>query len=203
MKKIILSVSILLLAITSINAQASFGIKGGVNFASILNENINGVKGRTSFNVGLVAEVETSYSTAVQVELLYSGQGFKYNGGGIIGGVEALEDTYRLDYLNLPVVFKYYFKEGFSFESGPQLGILLSAKAVDADVKVGDAFTDLTFDWLIGFGYKFDNGFNVNARYTLGLTDIWKGPTVNPPYYYYNYGKVNGVFQLTLGYYFN
>ena len=203
MKKIILSVSILLLTITSINAQAEFGIKGGVNFASIWNTNVNGIKGRTSFNVGLVAEVETSYSTAVQVELLYSGQGFKYE-GGLIGGNEALEDTYKLDYLNIPVVFKYYFKEGFSFESGPQLGFLLSAKAVDADENVGVAFTDASFDWLVGFGYKFDNGFNVNARYTLGLTDIWKGPTYTPPgYYYYNYGKVNGVFQLTLGYYFN
>ena len=202
MKKIILSVVIVLLTITSINAQATVGIKGGVNFASILNENINGVKGRTSFNVGLVAEVETSYSTAVQVELLYSGQGFKYKGGRI-GGVEFLEDTYKLDYLNIPIVFKYYFKEGFSFESGPQVGFLLSAKMDKQDVNVRDFFTDASFDWLIGFGYKFDNGFNVNARYTLGLTDIWKGPTVNPPSYYYNYGKVNGVFQLTLGYYFN
>lgn len=203
MKKIILLISIALLTITSINAQASFGIKAGVNFASILNENISGVKGRTSFNVGFVTEIETSYSTAVQIELLYSGQGFKYK-GGFIENENVPKETYKLDYLNIPIVFKYYFKEGFSFETGPQVGFLLSAKTSDTDINVSKAFTDASFDWLIGFGYKFENGFNVNARYTLGFTDIWKGPTYTPPgYYYYNYGKVNGVFQFTLGYYFN
>lgn len=202
MKKIILTVSVALLTIVGVSAQASFGIKSGVNFASILNENINGVKGRTSFNVGIVGEVKTSYSTSVQAELMYSEQGFKYI-GGFIGNISAPKDTYKLDYLNIPIVFKYYYKKGFSFETGPQLGILLSAKTDDGGINVRRAFTDLSFDWLVGLGYKFENGFNINARYNFGLTDIWKGPSYSDPYYYYNYGKVNGVLQLTLGYYFN
>jgi len=204
MKKIILAVFITALTIGGVNAQATFGIKGGVNFASILNENISGVKGRTSFNAGFVAEIETSSSTAFQVELVYSGQGFKYEGGTIEGELIP-KDTYKLDYLNIPLVFKYYINDEFSFEVGPQVGFLLSAKTDVEGINVKDFFTDASFDLLFGFGYKFDNGFNVNARYNLGLTDIWKGPTYNPgnPYYYYNYGKVNGVVQLTLGYYFN
>lgn len=203
MKKIMIAMCIAVLASTGLKAQATFGIRGGVNFASILNENIGGVKGRTSFNVALVTEIETSPSTAFQAEIMYSGQGFKYEGGIIEGGIIP-KDTYRLDYLNIPLVFKYYIQEGFSFEVGPQVGFLLSAKTSETDINVSRAFTDASFDILFGFGYKFDNGFNVNARYNLGMTDIWKGPSYSPPgYYYYNYGKVNGVLQLTLGYYFN
>lgn len=206
MKKIILAVFVTVLTVVSVNAQAEFGIKAGVNFASILNENISGVKGRTSFNVGFVAEVETSSSTAVQVELVYSGQGFKYEGGTIEGDVVP-QDTYKLDYLNIPIVFKYYINDGFNFEIGPQVGFLVSSKTENGTVDsstVNDFFTTATFDVLFGLAYKFDNGFNVGARYNLGLTDIWKGPTYSPPgYYYYNYGKANGVVQLTLGFYFN
>ena len=105
----------------------------------------------------------------------------------------------------------YYFKEGFSFETGPQLGFLLSSTSKDEAVsssELNNLLTTASFDWLLGFGYKFENGFNVNARYNFGFTNIWKGPTSNRPqyppyYYYYDYGKRNSVFQLTVGYYFN
>lgn len=210
MKKNILTICIALLGLASVNAQAVLGIKGGVNFSSIAGDNLNGVKYRTSFNVGLVTEIETSSSTSVQPELVYSSQGFKFDGGrvGGINGPILDSDTFKMDYLNIPVVFKYYINEGFSFETGPQLGFLLSAKSVDGTVNSSDLKNNLTtasFDWLIGFGYKFDNGFNVNARYNFGFTNVWKGPIKNPPpgYWYYDYGKRNSVFQLTLGYYFN
>lgn len=207
MKKIILAVFIAVLTIGGVSAQATFGVKAGVNFASILNENIDGVKGRTSFNFGVMAEIETSSSTSFQAELVYSGQGFKYEGGTIDGDLVP-EDTYKLDYLNIPLVFKYYINDEFNFQIGPQVGFLVSSKtendSVDSSV-INDFFTTASFDILFGLGYKFENGLTFDARYNLGMTDIWKGPTTNPgyPYYYYEYGKANGVVQLSLGYYFN
>jgi len=212
MKKIILTTLIAVFAIVSVSAQATFGVKGGVNFASIMGDTHNAIKYRTAWNVGLVAEIETSSNTSVQPEIMYSSQGFKFN-GGYVGGIgedyyyEA--DDFQLDYLNIPIVFKYYINdEGFSFETGPQLGFLLSSKAENGTSEENDRLNELlttaSFDWLLGFGYKFENGFNVNARYNFGLTNVWKGrsrPTY--PTYYYDYGKRNSVFQLTLGYYFN
>ena len=212
MKKIILTTLIVVFAIFSASAQATFGIKGGVNFPSIMGDNINGIRYRTSFNVGLVAEIETSPSTSVQPEIMYSGQGFHYNGGTFLGPdglITLAEDNYKFDYLNIPLVFKYYYSEGASFEVGPQVGFLLSAKTADGSekgfVNLKDNLTTASFDFIVGFGYKFDNGFNLNARYIGGLTNVWKGYVKNPPpgYWYYDYGKRNSVFQLTLGYYFN
>lgn len=207
MKKIILTVFIAVLTVINAEAQAEVGIKAGVNFASIMGETPRGLRFRTAYDFGLVAEFETSPSTSVQPEIMYSSQGFHYDGGRINGEIIA-EDNYKLDYLNIPIVFKYYFSEGASFEVGPQVGFLLSAKTADNTINNGDLRDNLTnasFDFLVGFGYKFDNGFNLNARYVGGLTNIWKGYVKNPPpgYWYYDYGKRNSVFQLTVGYYFN
>ena len=212
MKKNILTVFIAVLTVINVEAQVEVGIKAGVNFASIMGETPRGLRFRTAYDFGLVAEFETSPSTSVQPEIMYSGQGFHYNGGRFLGPngtITLAEDNYKLDYLNIPIVFKYYFSEGASFEVGPQVGFLLSAKTADGSekefVNLRDNLTNASFDFLVGFGYKFDNGFNLNARYVGGLTNIWKGYVKNPPpgYWYYDYGKRNSVFQLTVGYYFN
>lgn len=207
MKKIILVLCIAVFTVTGIKAQASLGVKGGVNFASIMGDTPSGLRFRTGYDFGIVAEIETSSSTSVQPEIMFSSQGFHYDGGKV-NGVSLEEDNYKLDYLNIPIVFKYYINDEFSFETGPQVGFLLSAKTADNSVDKGDLrdnLTNATFDFVVGFGYKFDNGFNLNARYVGGLTNIWKGYTRNPPagYWYYDYGKRNSVFQLTLGYYFD
>jgi hypothetical protein len=207
MKKIILTVIIAVLTVVNVEAQAEIGIKGGVSFASIMGDTPRGLRFRTAYNFGLVAEFETSPSTSVQPEIMYSSQGFHYDGGKINGEIIP-EDNYKLDYLNIPLVFKYYFKEGASFEAGPQVGFLLSAKTADNTINnsdLRDNLTNASFDFLVGFGYKFDNGFNLNARYVGGLTNIWKGYNRTPPpgYWYYDYGKRSSVFQLTVGYYFN
>lgn len=205
MKKIIFTVCIAVLGFVSGNAQAELGLKGGVNFSSLMGDTNGQLKFRTGYIFGLVAEIETSSSTAIQPEILYSSQGLKFDGR--IDGT-SYDDSFKLDYLNIPIVFKYYISEGFSFETGPQVGFLLSSKAVDGSIDsddLNDNLTTASFDWLIGFGYKFENGFNVNARYTGGFTNIWKGYVRNPPpgYWYYDYGKRNSVFSLTVGYYFN
>jgi len=207
MKKIILTLFIAAVTTVSVNAQASIGVKGGVSFASIMGNTNSSVKFRTAYNFGIVAEIESSSSTSVQPEIIYSSQGLKWDGGRI-GGVYFEADNIKLDYLNIPIVFKYYINDEFPFETGPQVGFLLSSKAENGTVDgndLSDNLTNASFDFLIGFGYKFDNGFNLNARYVGGLTNIWKGYVKNPPpgYWYYDYGKRNSVFQLTLGYYFN
>lgn len=210
MRKLFLLAIIFLTSVVSVSAQANFGIKGGVNFASILGDTPSGLRYRTSFNVGIVAEIEASSNTSIQPEIMYSGQGFHFNGGlvGGINGVVLEEDNYELNYLNIPVVFKYYINDELTLESGPQVGFLLSAKTQDGTVDsstLEDNLTTATFDFVIGFGYKFENGFNLNARYIAGLSNIWKGYVKTPPpgYWYYDYGKRNSVFQLTIGYYFN
>ena len=70
---------------------------------------------------------------------------------------------------------------------------LFSAKNDKTDVK--NSFKTFDFGVNFGLGYKLDNGLNFGARYNLGLTDI--NNLDNPSSKY-----KNGVFQISVGYFF-
>ena len=190
MKKIVFTIILAFIGIAHLSAQKSFGIKAGLNVASINGDNTEDFSSRTSFTGGLFAEFPTSEKIAFQLELLYSEQGAKYS-------VLESDETLKLNYLNIPLMFKYYATEGFSIQAGPQIGFLLSAKVDDTNVK--DFMTNVDFGLNFGLGYKLKNGLSFDARYNLGLTNIWET-------YYYGEDAVinnkNRVWQITLGYAF-
>ncbi len=180
MKKLMLFAAVAVFGLSNVNAQeTSFGVKAGVNFASLGGDDSDGLDGLTSFHVGGVAVIGVSEKFAVQPEVVYSSQGASFDG----------EDL-QLDYINVPVLAKFYVAEGFSIEAGPQIGFLMSADADGEDVK--DFFKSTDFSGAIGLGYKMETGLNFAARYNLGLGSIgendvdWK----------------NNVIQLSVGYNF-
>ena len=183
MKKILLLAVVTVLGFTNVNAQEiKFGAKGGLNFASISGDNTKGIDVVTSFNFGVLSEIPISDKFSFQPELMYSGQGYSFN-----------DNTIALSYLNIPLMGKYYLTKGLSIEAGPQIGFLLSAKNEKTDVK--DSFNTFDFGVNFGLGYKLDNGLNFGARYNLGLTDIndLEGSSSK---------NKNGVFQISIGYFF-
>lgn len=114
--------------IARVNAQATFSIKSGVNFASIIGEDVDFIKGRTSWNIGAVAEMEISSASAVQLELLYSGQGFTLEDGNIDEmSIEA--GTVKMNYLYLPVLYKYLYIRRFFFRSWTTIRFFISIKS--------------------------------------------------------------------------
>jgi hypothetical protein len=183
MKKILLLAVVTVLGFTNVNAQKiKFGVKGGLNFANISGDNTKDIDLVTSFNFGVVSEIPISEKFSFQPELMYSGQGYSFN-----------DNTVALSYLNIPLMGKYYVTKGLSVEAGPQIGFLLGAKNEKTDVK--DSFNTFDFGVNFGLGYKLDNGLNFGARYNLGLTDInnVEGSSIK---------NKNGVFQLSVGYFF-
>ena len=96
--------------------------------------------------------------------------------------------------MSLPVFLRYNVSDNFHFLVGPQLGILLAAKAtsggISADIK--DSFNSTDFAAVVGLGLDF-GPLNVGARYNIGLSNIEKdatgGETVK-----------NMVFQIVAGY---
>ncbi|MGB5362486.1 MAG: porin family protein [Aureibaculum sp.] len=209
MKKILIITAIFLFGFTSVKAQeVSFGAKAGVNFATINSDNFDSFDGRTCFHIGFVSEIMISDNFAFQPELLYSCQGSDYS-ETFSNGIESTfskalatyEGSIKLDYLNIPLMAKYFVAEGFSLEAGPQVGFLLSAKdEYDFDGDTGEDdikeyVKGIDFGINFGIGYKLEGGLNLGARYNLGLTDI------NDEYEEGGTYK-NGVFQVYLGYFF-
>ena len=183
MKKILLLAVVTVLGFANVNAQEiKFGAKGGLNFASISGDNTKGIDVVTSFNFGVLSEIPISDKFSFQPELMYSGQGYSFN-----------DNTIALSYLNIPLMGKYYLTKGLSVEAGPQIGFLLAAKNEKTDVK--DSFNTFDFGVNFGLGYKLDNGLNFGVRYNLGLTDINNLDNSSSK-------NKNGVFQLSVGYFF-
>lgn len=183
MKKILLLAVLTALGFTNVNAQEiKFGAKGGLNFATISGDNTKGVDLVTSFNFGVLSEIPISDKFSFQPEIMYSGQGYSFN-----------DNTIALSYLNIPLMGKYYVTKGLSVEAGPQIGFLLAAKNEKTDVK--DSFNTFDFGINFGLGYKLDNGLNFVARYNLGLTDINNVENSSSK-------NKNGVFQVSVGYFF-
>ncbi|QSB26500.1 porin family protein [Flavobacterium sp. CLA17] len=183
MRKFLVLAVVTVLGFTNVNAQKiKFGAKGGLNFASVSGDNTKGIGAVTSFNFGVLSEIPISDKFSFQPELMYSGQGYDLN-----------DNTIALSYLNVPLMGKYYLTKGLSLEAGPQIGFLLAAKNEKTDVK--NSFNTFDFGVNFGVGYKLDNGLNFSARYNLGLTDINNLDSSSSK-------NKNGVFQLSVGYFF-
>ncbi len=200
MKKLLFFVAtIVLISLVSCASQRAIevGAKAGVNIADITGDDIDSFNGRTSFHVGAVVEVPVSDKFSFQPELMYSSQGSDYSEGDDYDG------SVKVDYLNIPLIAKFYIAEGFSIEAGPQLGLLLSAK--DEYDWAGDTGEDDWKDYLkgidfgvnLGLGYKLESGLNFGARYNLGLSDTNDDIDLLGDSTY-----KNSVIQFSVGYFF-
>lgn len=192
MKRIILA-AIAVMAFGFTNAQQTrFGVKGGLNISTVVGGDVDDTKSLVGFHVGGFAEIKVFDKFFIQPELLYSAQGTKVDGP--LGGDADL----KLNYLNIPVLAKYYIVDKFSVEAGPQLGILLSAKAEGQDIKDYTRSVDLGFN--IGAGYNFTDNLSVGLRYTIGLSPLTDKDIDNSDDYYDS--AKNSNFALSLAYKF-
>lgn len=196
MKKVILSLAAVF-AFGFANAQDSkmrFGVKAGMNVANLTGdvENTNSLIGA---HVGGFMEYKLNDKFAIQPELLFSMQGAKFEFTDIDDdfNVVTVEEDLKLNYLNLPIMAKYYATEKITVEAGPQIGFLMSAKFGDEDWK--DYTNSIDFGLNFGAGYEFTDNFSAGLRYNLGLSNVDDLPESSDTVH-------NGVFSVSAAYKF-
>ena len=215
MKKLIIT-TIILFGFIRLNAQGvNFGVKAGAN-NSTLNEILeDGIRqpgdienefsknwtSRTAFHLGFVVEFMVSDKFALQSEILYSAQGSDYTGFDLAEFGREGRGTYKLDYLNLPILAKFYLAKGFSLEVGPQIGLLLSANQEYEEVdeeprKIKEGIEEVEIGVLGGVNYKLKGGLNFGGRYIFGFTKF-TDRVLN-----FEFEHNQGVVQVYLGYFF-
>lgn len=154
-------------AFTAKAQKLYFGIKGGLTISTLTQ--FDDSKVRPSIYAGGFANIAFNESISLQPELLYSGQGTKY---------EALNQTitYRLNYINIPVMFQYRIVPEFFLEAGPQLGLMVAAQTHTGKVSIDIADDSRAVDFGLGFGlgYQFPVGIGVSARYMFGLANVFQ-----------------------------
>lgn len=195
MKRIILPI-ITFMVFGFANAQSTrFGVKGGLNISNFTGYQED-VKSLVGFHIGGFAEIKLAKKFAIQPEFLFSTQGTTiegYNGDS--------NTTVKVNYLNIPILAKYYITDAFSVEAGPQIGFLLSAKIRGEDIN--DLFKSTDYGLNLGIGYDFTENFALGLRYTIGLSDIADVPDDSQDYpFAYNANFKNSNFALSLAYRF-
>ncbi len=167
MKKIILSVAVAFFAITGAQAQASFGLKAGLNVSNLSGSAVsaNNTKSLFGGNGGVYASIPAGTNFYVQPEVSYSLEGAKTNSSNT---------TNKINFVNVPVMFKYVTKSGFFVEAGPQIGFVTSAKAETGNVTIDfkDQLKSTNFSAGAGLGFKLDPSIAVGARYMFGISDL-------------------------------
>jgi hypothetical protein len=189
MKKLALVLTVFTASVFGVNAQVQFGIKAGANLSTFTGD-AEGAKSQIGFNAGVLVKIPVADALSVQPEAYYSGQGAKGNESGT-------DFNLHVNYINIPVLLKYQLPVGVFFETGPQLGLRMSAKlkAEGQSVDMKDSYKSTDFSWAFGAGYQLPSlPLGIDLRYNLGLANIAAGD---------GDGSVkNGVFQLGVFYLF-
>lgn len=179
MKQFVLLVMALFVVAYADAQHNNFGVKAGLNVASLSNSDSSTLIG---FHFGGLAEfMVITEKLSLQPEVLFSTQGAKS---------DADEDL-KLNYITVPVMFKYYFLEYFSVEAGPRVGFLISAKEGNSDVK--DSYNEIDFGVDAGVNYDITKKIFAQLRYDYGIIDVQKGVPSGED------GSKNGVIQLSVG----
>ena len=167
MKKIAVLLGTALMSLGCLAQSPQLGIKGGLNISNLSYDNDYEADAKVGAHIGLLAHIPLDRQLALQPELVFSMQ-----------GAEIGNEELQANYLNVPFLFQYLAGRGFRLQTGPQVGVLLDAEwenedGWDADVKNSMKKTDL--GWALGFSYLSTSGLGVDARYNIGLSEVFKG----------------------------
>ena len=138
--------------------------KVGVTLATISSDD-------SKFKFGMAAGIEGQYQLnnwfGLSAAVMYSQQGAKVKNADI---------KVNTEYINIPVMAKFYVTKGLSLNVGLQPGFMTKAKTkgdgLNVDVKSNCNKVDFSIPMSIA--YEFENGLTFEARYTTGLTNVGK-----------------------------
>jgi hypothetical protein len=157
---------------------------------------------RTGFTIGYTFSQRLFGSLFLQPEISYRSQGMVIKGNGFYTSYYSssdskvsIEERFKLNYLELPIMIKYFFlpkgskvkgKESFNFylQAGPSIGLAISRKIKTVVTMSGETddetedyreyikSTDISLNF--GAGFELIKFLNLDFRYAIGFTNIWK-----------------------------
>lgn len=184
MKKVLMMIAAALVGMSAM-AQVQFGAKVGFDMTNFWGKDIeHGMK--PSYQAGILMEYKFNDRVAIAPEAVFASQGGKFKIGTVYMGwdlskftAKDITLTFNTNYINVPVMFKFYATPDFSIDLGPQVGFNVYSKATvsDGDESLTFGLSDYTktVDFGLGLGATYnltENAF-VQARYTLGLTKVF------------------------------
>ena len=170
MKKLLLSVALLIAVSIGAKAQVSLGIKGGVNFSRISTDNVK-ESTLTGYQAGLFARIGNTWY--LQPELYLSGTGGKFESSD---NNTAFNGKVRFTNLNVPLLIGRSFGQkdlNFRVMGGP-----IYTYQLDNSVSLGSNLSGAANNFnKSNVGYQVGAGVDIGAitadlRYEGGLTKV-------------------------------
>jgi len=192
--------------------ETYFGLKAGLNYSTVFGDLTEGTNPRLSGHFGVFIDFEFSDKFAIQPELLYSSQGFRFNTdlAAIQGNITRNEPDFttavQFNYLSVPVIAQFGLSNRFSVEFGPQFAFLLNqvtkiknfdgldAENLNERESLSGNF-QLDYGAAIGILIYISDTFSASSRFYLGLRNRLNGAPGNVQNY-------NGALQLSVNYSF-
>lgn len=169
MKKVILSLTLLLFSVTAFS-QASFGLKVGGMVASRIGSGLdyNLKIAKVSYLAGAFYGVFLTEQLGLQLELLYANKGR--------GEARQLLIREDLHYLNLPIMLQYVIDQRFGVEFGPEIGYLIGQKQIFTfgTQPPSPFLRDLDIAINLGVNYELTEKIFLSLRYNFGIYDTSK-----------------------------
>ena len=220
-QKILLTIISSFLLFNLIQAQVSYGVRSGVNFAKWQGDDLQIIedlldktdgylvtKGRTGLHIGGYVHIPISETVSFEPGLEYSKKGYSIKGDFQIPALKYfginIGAQVQSHYIDIPLVLKANVYKGFQVYAGPQVSYLvrstLNAKLGVLGISIfnkgfgiTERFNKVDLGLTGGLGYLFDNGINLQAGYDYGLSKLDKND---------NYAAYNRVVKISVGYTF-
>ena len=199
MKQICFIILSFLFAATSFS-QVEYGVKGGLNLATVRYLNDDNTKARLGFNTGFFAEVPVQENLFVRPELLYSSKGYAYSAAQY-----SREGVLKLNYINIPLLIGFRPSNKVALLAGPEIGFLQKSvsksQGITTDMTSFYRHFDVGFD--LGIAYSVNKFFGFEGRYNYGFKDLVNVLVTNNNGTVTGQGKTgaNSVLQFGLYYY--
>ena len=204
-----------------INAQVTYGVRSGINYAKWQGEDLQIIedlidktdgyivtKGRTGLHIGGYVHIPLSETFAFEPGLAYSKKGYSLKGDFQIPVLKYLGINARAQvqshYIDIPLLIRANVYKGLNVYAGPQVSYLvrstLNAKIgvlgitlFNRGFGITERFNKIDMGLTGGVGYQFENGLNVQAGYDYGLSKLDKND---------NYSAYNRVVKVSVGFSF-
>lgn len=195
MKKLLLIAAVAVMGSSVYAQEFRFGPKVGFAMSTMkIDENQDDLGKRKmdpkyTFYIGGMAEYKINDNFGFQAEVLYSPLGAKEKIDGVNAGIMFVGEQTKVNLgtLLVPISAKYFISEGFSIAAGANFGVILSAKQktvigsdfagmeIEGDsgeVDIKNDIKKLNIAPFVGVEYMFENGFFIDGRYSLGVSNL-------------------------------
>ncbi len=200
MKRILFVLIICFLSNSFVKAQHfNGGIIVGMSASQVSGDNLSGFDKAGIFG-GVFANFQISEKSVVQMEIDYIEKGSKQN-------PKEKNNFYsyilKLNYVEIPLLYKYIFSDKLSFELGPYCAILIKdAFEEQNEVTVNRPFNKQDIGITVGIAYSITQNLKIDMRnsntfFTFPVREHLSGAKK-----WYNQGQYNTVLTFSIQYQF-